>query len=99
MVPAVIMTLLLSFTEFPPIQKHILKNKLINLALTIAYNDYELYVQVSAFKCVTAAVKISSVWEQLKEEYTNLLVSIICTILIIQTYHSRLIIEGVAVVS
>lgn len=63
----------IAYIKFPPIQKQIAENKLINLALTIAFNDYQPYVQVSAFKCVGSAIRVCSMWDLMKEEHTNLL--------------------------
>ena len=60
------------FAEFPPFQKQILENNLINVAATIAFNDYESYVQVSALKCIGAASRINVVWEQLIVEYPDI---------------------------
>ncbi|XP_045497369.1 uncharacterized protein LOC123695537 [Colias croceus] len=71
----------ISFIKFPPFQKQIMANKLINVAMTMALNDYEFYVRVSALKCVGAASKVSVLWEGLKTEYPNvldLLISILC---------------------
>ncbi|KAG6452134.1 uncharacterized protein LOC115444825 [Manduca sexta] len=61
----------LSYIKFPPFQKQILENNLINVAATIAFNDFEPYVQVSALKCLGAASKVSALWEQLKMQYPN----------------------------
>ncbi|CAK1547430.1 unnamed protein product [Leptosia nina] len=71
-----------SFIKFPFFQKQILSHKLINVAMTMALNDHEFYVRVSALKCVGAASKVSVLWEQLKSEYPNvqeLILSRLCT--------------------
>ncbi|XP_041978711.1 uncharacterized protein LOC121732799 [Aricia agestis] len=61
----------LSYIKFPPFQRQILSNNLINLAMTIALNDHETYVRVSALKCLAAASRVASYWDQLKTEYPN----------------------------
>ncbi|XP_028162618.1 uncharacterized protein LOC114354432 [Ostrinia furnacalis] len=63
----------ISYIKFPPFRKQIIENKLITVAATIAFNDHEPYVQVSALKCVGASCKISSMWEQLQGEHPNFL--------------------------
>ncbi|XP_034830716.1 uncharacterized protein [Maniola hyperantus] len=62
----------ISFIKFPPFQKQIISNSLINMAMTMALNDHEFYVRVSALRCVGAASKMSPLWEQLKQEYPNI---------------------------
>ncbi|XP_045771761.1 uncharacterized protein LOC123871822 [Maniola jurtina] len=62
----------ISFIKFPPFQKQILSNSLINMSMTMALNDHEFYVRVSALRCVGAASKMSPLWEQLKQEYPNI---------------------------
>ncbi|KAL4709083.1 hypothetical protein ACJJTC_013496 [Scirpophaga incertulas] len=59
---------MLLVSEFPPFQKQIIENNLLNVALTIAFNDYESYVQVSALKCVAASVRVTAIWEHIKTE-------------------------------
>ncbi|XP_013199864.1 uncharacterized protein LOC106142595 [Amyelois transitella] len=62
----------LSYIKFPPFQKQIMEENLINVAAAIALNDYESYVQASALKCLGAASRVTSIWEQLKTEYPNI---------------------------
>ncbi|CAH2264777.1 uncharacterized protein LOC120629348 [Pararge aegeria] len=62
----------ISFIKFPPFQKQILSNKLINMATTMALNDHEFYVRASALRCIGAASKMSPLWEQLKIDYPNI---------------------------
>ncbi|KAJ8728372.1 hypothetical protein PYW08_016757 [Mythimna loreyi] len=62
----------IAYIKFPPFQKQILENNLINVAATIAFNDYEPYVQVSALKCIGAASRINSVWDQLIAEFPDI---------------------------
>ncbi|XP_023944565.2 uncharacterized protein LOC112050516 [Bicyclus anynana] len=62
----------ISFIKFPPFQKQILSNNLINVATTMALNDHEFYVRASALRCVGAASKMSPLWEHLKIEYPNI---------------------------
>ncbi|XP_075973890.1 integrator complex assembly factor Brat1-like [Anticarsia gemmatalis] len=62
----------ISFIKFPPFQKQILEHNLINVAATIAFNDYESYVQVSALKCIGAASRISVLWDKLVAEYPDI---------------------------
>ncbi|CAH0750609.1 unnamed protein product [Diatraea saccharalis] len=63
----------IAYIKFPPIKKQIMENNLINLAVTVAFNDYEPYVQVSAFRCVAAAIRVCSMWDLMKAEHPNLL--------------------------
>ncbi|XP_035433328.2 uncharacterized protein LOC118264799 [Spodoptera frugiperda] len=62
----------IAYIKFPPFQKQLLENNVINVAATIAFNDYESYVQVSALKCVGAASRINVVWDQLIAEYPDI---------------------------
>ncbi|KAJ0177423.1 hypothetical protein K1T71_007432 [Dendrolimus kikuchii] len=62
----------ISYIKFPPFQNQIMENNLINVAATIALNDFESYVQVSALKCIGAASKISSMWDQLITQYPDI---------------------------
>ncbi|VVC86569.1 unnamed protein product [Leptidea sinapis] len=60
--------------------KQILSNNLINVAMSMALNDHEYYVRVSALRCVGAASKVAALWVQLQAEYPNvqdLLISIL----------------------
>ncbi|KAM3959213.1 uncharacterized protein ACR2FA_006752 [Aphomia sociella] len=61
-----------AFVKFPPFQKLIIDSNLINVAATIAFNDYEWYVQASALKCVGAAAKMPTLWELLVSEFPNI---------------------------
>lgn len=61
----------IAFIKFPPFQKQIMENNLINLAATLAFNDFEPYVQVSALKCIGAASKINNIWDQLTTQYPD----------------------------
>ncbi|XP_053620353.1 uncharacterized protein LOC128680898 [Plodia interpunctella] len=70
----------ISFIKFPPFQKQIIAEKLINVAAGIALNDRESYVQASALKCLGAAARVSCVWEQLKAEYPNILELLLSTL-------------------
>ncbi|XP_072931686.1 uncharacterized protein [Epargyreus clarus] len=63
----------ISYIKFPPFQKQIAANSLINVAATIAFNDHEFYVRVSALKCLAAATRMHNIWEQLKQEFPNIL--------------------------
>ncbi|CAH0579481.1 unnamed protein product [Chrysodeixis includens] len=63
----------ISYIKFPSFQKQILENNLINLSATVAFNDYEAYVQVSALKCVALASRVNAFWEQLTAEYPDML--------------------------
>ncbi|CAH2980063.1 unnamed protein product [Chilo suppressalis] len=63
----------IAYIKFPPIKKQITENNLINLAVTVAFNDHEPYVQVSAFRCVGAAIRVCSMWDLMKTEHPNLL--------------------------
>ncbi|CAH0723142.1 unnamed protein product, partial [Brenthis ino] len=60
------------FVKFPPLQKQIFSNNLINLATTVALNDHEFYVRVSALKCLGAACKVNTLWDHLKTEFPNI---------------------------
>ncbi|XP_032520221.2 uncharacterized protein LOC116772216 [Danaus plexippus] len=60
------------FIKFPPFQKQILSNNLINLATTMALNDHEFYVRVSALRCLGAGCKVASLWDHLKTQYPNI---------------------------
>ncbi|PZC82243.1 uncharacterized protein LOC110372088 isoform X1 [Helicoverpa armigera] len=62
----------IAYIKFPSFQKQILENNLINLAATIAFNDYESYVQVSALKCIGAASRINVIWDQLIAEFPDM---------------------------
>ncbi|XP_013190980.1 uncharacterized protein LOC106135277 [Amyelois transitella] len=62
----------ISFIKYPPFQKQIIKENLINAAAAIAVNDQEYYVQASALKCLGAASRVPCIWEQLKTEYPNI---------------------------
>lgn len=62
----------ISFIKFPPFQKQIIQDKLINVAATVAFNDYEAYVQVSALKCIGAASKVNAIWELLTAEFPTI---------------------------
>ncbi|CAF4910160.1 unnamed protein product [Pieris macdunnoughi] len=70
-----------SYIKFPPFQKQILSHKLINVAVSMALNDPEFYVRVSALQCVAAATKVSLLWEQVLSEYPNIqeLMADLCT--------------------
>ncbi|XP_050345857.1 uncharacterized protein LOC126770497 [Nymphalis io] len=61
----------ISFIKFPPFQKQIIANDLINVAMTMALNDHEYYVHVSALKCVGAASKVVPLWEHLKQQFPD----------------------------
>ncbi|KAG7302508.1 hypothetical protein JYU34_012422 [Plutella xylostella] len=62
----------ISFMKFPPMQKQIVDNNLINVAAAIALNDHQFYAQASALKCLAAATKVNCFWEKLKSEYPNI---------------------------
>ncbi|KAJ2939750.1 hypothetical protein O0L34_g17941 [Tuta absoluta] len=61
----------ISFIKFPPFQKQIIENNLINVAATIGFNDHEFYVQATALKCIGAASKVSAIWEQLTSQFPD----------------------------
>ncbi|XP_026498986.2 uncharacterized protein LOC113402857 [Vanessa tameamea] len=61
----------ISFIKFPPFQKQIISNDLINVAMTMVLNDHEYYVHVSALKCVGAASKVCPLWEHLKAQFPD----------------------------
>ncbi|XP_059051549.1 uncharacterized protein LOC131846300 [Achroia grisella] len=61
-----------AYIKFPSFQKQINDSNLINVAATIALNDYEWYVQATALKCIGAAAKIPMLWDQLTSEYPNI---------------------------
>ncbi|XP_026751634.1 uncharacterized protein LOC113512060 [Galleria mellonella] len=61
-----------AYIKFPPFQKQINDSNLINVAATIALNDYEWYVQATALKCIGAAAKIPILWDQLTSQYPNI---------------------------
>ncbi|CAF4845099.1 unnamed protein product [Pieris macdunnoughi] len=72
----------LSLIKFPPFQKQIMSHKLINVAMTMALNDHEFYVRVSALKCLAAATKVNLLWEQVTSEFPNvqeLILADLCT--------------------
>ncbi|CAH2106084.1 unnamed protein product [Euphydryas editha] len=62
----------ISFIKFPPFQHQILSSNLINVAATMALNDHEFYVRVSALKCLGAASKVSPLWEHLTQEHQTI---------------------------
>ncbi|XP_013172446.1 PREDICTED: uncharacterized protein LOC106121356 [Papilio xuthus] len=62
----------ISFIKFPPIQKQILSNNLMTVAVTIALNDHEFYVRASALKCIGAATKVCAIWDDLKTNFPNI---------------------------
>lgn len=70
----------LSYIKFPPFQKQIIENNLINVAAIIAMNDFESYVQVSALNCIGAASKISNIWDHLITEHPDIQMRLISTL-------------------
>lgn len=62
----------ISFIKFPHFQKQILENNLINVAATIAFNDYEPYVQVSALKCIGTSSRVVPLWDKLILEFPDI---------------------------
>lgn len=62
----------ISYVKFPPFQKQIIENDLIIVATAVALNDHEFYVRASALRCLGAACKVSTVWEQLKNKHPDI---------------------------
>ncbi|KAI5652104.1 hypothetical protein NE865_00442 [Phthorimaea operculella] len=62
----------ISYIKFPPFQKQIIENNLINVAATIGFNDHEFYVQVTALRCIRAATKVTALWEQLTSQFPDI---------------------------
>ena len=64
----------ISEVKFPAFQRLILQNDLCPVVEAMAKNDQEPYVKASAFKCLTAMVKIGSFWDKSLAQM-NLMVS------------------------
>nr|CAD7426734.1 unnamed protein product [Timema monikensis] len=52
----------ISYVKFTAFQEHVLENELCSLALSLALDDSESYVRVSALKCLAAMVMVGRYW-------------------------------------
>lgn len=50
--------------EFPAFQQQISSNGLPELVFTLAMEDSESYVRVSALRCISLMIKINMLWEK-----------------------------------
>lgn len=63
-------------SEYIPLQKLIAEIRLIFLAANGALTDNEFYSQCTAIKCLTAATKIDTIWQEVLADNEHLYVSI-----------------------